>query len=166
LSRRIRALEFASLAVVVAACAPRYHTIEPYRSDPKAARGLEVHAQELCAAGPIGPRALPEEPFVTDGCSLWLDSDWVDPCCVEHDERYWCGGTVVERAAADVALRQCVDERASGFVAWLMWVGVRAGGHPVFPTGYRWGYGRAYRPWYGDYPARVEPSADQPPRSP
>jgi hypothetical protein len=166
LSRGIRALALAPLAFVIVACAPQHHTIEPYRSDPIAARALEVHAHERCAAGPDGPRSLPEELFVTDGCSLWLDGDWVDPCCVEHDVVYWCGGSASERSAADAALRQCVDERASGFVAWLMWVGVRAGGHPLFPTGYRWGYGRDYSPWYGDYPARVEPSADRAPRSP
>ncbi len=148
------------LAAVSVACAREHHTIEPYRSDSEAARALETRARDLCATGPDGPRALPEERFVTDGCSLWLDGDWSEPCCVEHDELYWCGGSASERAAADAALRQCVDERAGGFVAQLMWVGVRAGGHPLFPTGYRWGYGRDYRPWYGDYPVRVEPNAE------
>ncbi len=64
------------------------------------------------------------------------------------------------RAATDVELRRCVDERASAFVAWLMWIGVRAGGHPLFPTWYRWGYGRDYRPWYGDYRIPAAPSAE------
>jgi hypothetical protein len=109
---------------------------------------------------------LPEEPFVTDGCSLWPDDGWADPCCVVHDERYWCGGRASERAEADAALRRCVDERAGAFVAWLMWVGVRAGGHPIFPTWYRWGYGRDYRPWYGDFPIPTESSADVPGRAP
>jgi hypothetical protein len=148
------------LAALLAACAPQHHTIEPYRSGAEAARALEVHAHDLCAVGPDGPRDLPAEPFVTDGCSLWLDGNWAEPCCVEHDERYWCGGSAAERAVADVALRHCVDERAGGFVAWLMWVGVRAGGHPLFPTGYRWGYGRDYLPWYGDYPVRGEASSE------
>jgi hypothetical protein len=29
-----------------------------------------------------------------------------------------------------------------------MYEGVRAGGHPVFPTGYRWGYGWKYGKGY------------------
>jgi hypothetical protein len=148
-----------AVATGLVACAPVHHTIEPYRSDATAARALEVRARELCAAGPAGPRVLPGKPFVTDGCSLWPDDGWGDPCCVEHDEHYSCGGTVTERAAADAALRRCVDERASTFVAWLMWVGVRTGGHPLFPTWYRWGFGRHYRPWYGEFPVPAHPVA-------
>lgn len=162
----LRRLGLVPLAASLAACAPLHHTIEPYRSDPIAARDLEVEAQQLCVSSPEAARALPEEPFVTDGCSLWPDDGWGVPCCVEHDERYWCGGPAAERAAADAALRRCVDERASAFVAWLMWVGVRAGGHPLFPTGYRWGYGRDYLPWYGDYPVPTEPGSEAEETSP
>ena len=85
---------------------------------------------------------------------------------MEHDERYWCGGRASERAEADAALRRCVDERASAFTAWLMWLGVRAGGHPLFPTWYRWGFGRDYWPWYGAYPVSEESSAQTKDRSP
>lgn len=142
------------------ACAPTLHTLEPYRSDPDAARALEAHARESCASGPDGPRALPAKPFVTDGCSLWIDDGWGEPCCVEHDVRYWCGGRAPARAEADAALRRCVEERSSAGLAWLMWLGVRMGGHPIFPTWYRWGYGREYLPWYGEYPACTEESTD------
>jgi hypothetical protein len=92
---------------------------------------------------------------VTDGCSLWLDGGWANPCCVIHDTHYWCGGASAERRQADRELRACVDEHASSAMAWLMWLGVRVGGHPIFPTWYRWGYGRSYLPWYGAYPAEA-----------
>jgi hypothetical protein len=160
LRRRDPQLALAALGVVLAACAPKLHTLDPYRSDGAAARVLEARACELCAEGPKGPRTLPAEPFVTDGCSLWIDDGWGEPCCVEHDISYWCGGRSNARAEADAELRRCVDARTSAAVAWLMWLGVRAGGHPIFPTWYRWGYGRSYRPWYADFPADAAGSSD------
>jgi hypothetical protein len=160
LRRAVQALAPGLLAAALAACAPTLHTLEPYRSDAGAARALERRAQEGCAAAGDAPRALPREAFVTDGCSLWLDDGWVDPCCVVHDEAYWCGGEAAERKAADAAFRQCVDERASAATAWMMWLGVRAGGHPLFPGYYRWGYGRDYLPWYGEYPVCEENGGD------
>lgn len=160
MSRPLAGVLLAVPAAILAAAAPLHHTIEPYRSDPGAARALETRASESCASGPDGPRTLPAELFVTDGCSLWLDGDWGEPCCVEHDERYWCGGKASERAAADAELWRCVEEHSNAFVAWLMWVGVCSGGHPMFPTWYRWGYGRGYRPWYGDYPVPASPGTE------
>jgi len=153
LVRRAPAIALAWLAAALAGCAPKFHTIEPFRSDPVAARAIEARAREVCAEGPDGPRALPEKTFITDGCSLWMDDGWGNPCCVLHDVLYWCGGRAAERADADRELSRCVERHSSGFVGWLMWLGVRAGGHPIFPTWYRWGYGRNYLPWYGDHPA-------------
>jgi hypothetical protein len=155
--RRSAALLTAALAAALAACAPKRHTIEPYRSDAAAAAALEARANAICAAGPHGPRTLPEQRFVTDGCSLWFDDGWAEPCCVEHDIRYWCGGEAEERSAADAALAACVDTLEPSWFAESMRLGVRAGGHPIFPTWYRWGYGRDYWPWYDDYSAAPEP---------
>jgi hypothetical protein len=88
--------------------------------------------------------------FTSDGCSLFPDGDfknrnlWCD-CCFTHDIAYWRGGTEEERKQADEALRQCVQKRTkSKTMAKLMYEGVRAGGHPAFPTWYRWGYGWEY----------------------
>ena len=88
--------------------------------------------------------------FTSDGCSLFPDgtiaerSKWCD-CCFEHDVAYWQGGTEEERKVADAALRSCVLERTGDTaLAETMYLGVRAGGHPVFPTWYRWGYGWSY----------------------
>jgi hypothetical protein len=88
--------------------------------------------------------------FTSDGCSLFPDGNvtnrtlWCD-CCFTHDIAYWRGGTEEERKQADQALRQCVQKRTkSKVLAAMMYEGVRAGGHPAFPTWYRWGYGWRY----------------------
>lgn len=94
--------------------------------------------------------------FTSDGCSLFPDSDlrdrtqWCD-CCLDHDLSYWRGGTAADRERADAALRECVLARTGDKpLAEMMFKGVRLGGHPAFPTWYRWGYGwdygRGYRP--------------------
>jgi len=88
--------------------------------------------------------------FTSDGCSLFPDGNlehrdlWCD-CCFAHDIAYWRGGTQEERKQADETLRDCVIERTHNkALATLMYDGVRTGGHPVFPTWYRWAYGWSY----------------------
>jgi len=88
--------------------------------------------------------------FKSDGCSLFPDGNmehrglWCD-CCFAHDIAYWRGGTQEERKQADETLRDCVIERTHNkALATLMYDGVRTGGHPVFPTWYRWAYGWSY----------------------
>ncbi len=94
--------------------------------------------------------------FSTDGCSLFPDGTIKDrakwcSCCLSHDIAYWQGGTAGDRKTADEALRDCVFERTEDkALAETMVLGVRAGGHPAFPTWYRWAYGwpygRGYKP--------------------
>lgn len=95
--------------------------------------------------------------FSTDGCSGGMSSSWkalfgtITPwegCCVEHDYAYWKGGPARLRAAADLKLRECVSKNGHPIIAWLMWAGVRFGGHPAWRTSYRWGYGCKYRMGY------------------
>ncbi len=88
--------------------------------------------------------------FTSDGCSLFPDGTpkdrtlWCD-CCFNHDIAYWRGGSADERNQADKTLRQCVLQRTGNkALAEMMYDGVRAGGSPVFPTWYRWGYGWKY----------------------
>jgi hypothetical protein len=135
-------------------CTSVSHTVEPYRSDPRAGAELERHAREVCERMEP-PDGLPERPFVTDGCSCWPDRDWVG-CCVEHDAAYWCGGTRRQRREADEGFRRCVRDGHASLLARLMHWGVRLGGHPVAPTHFRWGYGR-------DYPAGYEPEPESEP---
>ncbi len=110
----------------------------------------------LVFAANAGASALAPGDFRSDGCSLFPDGSvkdralWCD-CCFAHDIAYWRGGTKEERKEADAKLRECVLERTRDkALAEVMYAGVRAGGHPVFPAWYRWGYGwkygRGYRP--------------------
>ena len=89
-------------------------------------------------------------PFSSDGCSLFPDGSIKDPgqwcsCCFLHDIAYWQGGSSEDRLRADLALRDCVARRTGDTaLAVVMYDGVRTGGHPAFPTWYRWGYGWKY----------------------
>ena len=65
-------------------------------------------------------------------------------CCIQHDLAYWMGGTREDRRDADQALRQCVADIGEEEIAEIMLAGVRVGGSPYWPTGYRWGYGWRY----------------------
>ena len=118
-----------------------------------AAAGLQLEARLACRDMKPGD-GLPEKAFVTDGCSSFLDGSWV-MCCVEHDIPYWCGGSREQRRQADRDLDACISETSSGFLGTMMYLGVRMGGHPVVPAGWRWGYGR-------DYPAGYAPAPESP----
>jgi len=89
------------------------------------------------------------KPFTSDGCSAFPDGNfdnkelWLD-CCIAHDFAYWQGGTFGERRKADEALNQCVSELGEGATGTLMYLGVRVGGSPYWPTSFRWGYGWPY----------------------
>jgi hypothetical protein len=100
--------------------------------------------------------------FATDGCSLFPDGTWRNRdrwfgCCYIHDVRYWEGGTQQARKRADSALKACVLEATGDEVlANLMYDGVRAVGHPVFPTPYRWGFGWPYERGYAQLTAEEQ----------
>lgn len=88
--------------------------------------------------------------FKSDGCSWFPDGSWYS-CCYLHDFAYWPGGTTEERKSADDALRACVREIAGGgFLAGVMFWGVRLGGGPGHHTTYRWGFGWPF-PYRKDY---------------
>lgn len=92
-------------------------------------------------------------PFESDGCSKWPEGSRNHPlawekCCFVHDLSYWMGGPKGERHKADKQLKQCVKASGHRFNAFLMYLGVRAGGLPSFPTSYRWAYGWMDKRWY------------------
>jgi hypothetical protein len=88
--------------------------------------------------------------FKSDGCSLFPDGGYY-ACCYVHDVAYWPGGTSEDRKDADDTLRACVKEiTGSGFLAAIMFWGVRLGGGPGHDTTYRWGFGWPY-PYRKDY---------------
>lgn len=110
----------------------------------------------LTCASPPPLQADDLAPFASDGCSLFPDGTVAEPakwcdCCFEHDRAYWQGGTEEERLQADILLRECVRTKTgNATLAETMYLGVRTGGGPAFPTWYRWGYGwpfgRGYQP--------------------
>jgi hypothetical protein len=142
------AISSAALAGSLACAGPTLHTPEPYRSDARAAAALEARAARYCAARYPDAAQQPTRPFVTDGCSRTFDREWDVECCIEHDIAYWCGGTREQRQQADAAFGACVATNTAKPVGWTMRLGVRLGGHPLFPTSYRWGYGHDYRACY------------------
>jgi len=93
-------------------------------------------------------------PFVSDGCSRWMDGNWWKPekwykCCFVHDLSYWIGGSSEARLAADLELKSCVRAQGELIQSQVIYLGVRVGGGPEHNTSYRWGYGwheqRGYR---------------------
>ena len=89
---------------------------------------------------------LPPKTFTTDGCSLWpnsiLGNNLLD-ICIEHDMKYWKGGSAQDREIADNEMRKRVNERVP-FIGDVMYAGVRIFGHPLIPSPWRWGYGFEY----------------------
>jgi hypothetical protein len=135
----VRAARVAPLLLALAACTPTRHRLKPYSEDAAVATALEQRAAAKCCVQ--RPQCdLPPHPFTTDGCSLWMDGNWVD-CCVEHDIAYWCGGTAQDRCRADQALKDCVTAKHDAFLGTVMYVGTRVGGAAWLPTSFRWGYG-------------------------
>lgn len=75
---------------------------------------------------------------MSDGCSFpGGEPGWVTPaehfCCVRHDERYYYGGTIEDRARADAELTGCIA-RVSGdpLLAAIFYIGVAVGGGPEY----------------------------------
>jgi hypothetical protein len=150
-------------AVALASCTslPR-HTAAPYDEDAEQAAKLEDAAKQWCADHEH-PAGEPTVPFRFDGCSWWFDGDPADftnyrDCCQTHDYAYWCGGSEGQREDADDALRSCVARKRGSAYARLMWLGVRAGGHPAVPLYFRWGYGH---PYAGRYPKASATAAER-----
>lgn len=105
--------------------------------------------------------------FTTDGCSFFPDGDADDAarwsgCCVSHDIAYWRGGTAAERRGADAALRDCVlASTGKQALADQMHRGVRLGGTPLLPTGFRWAYGWDYGRGYAPLTSDEQQQADE-----
>jgi len=90
----------------------------------------------------------PEQPFKSDGCSLWFNK-WqgydLYPACFRHDLKYWAGypGEEVERLVADSELMiEVARIMGSIEMAETMFTGVRVGGGAWTRASFAWGYGR------------------------
>jgi hypothetical protein len=62
---------------------------------------------------------------------------------VEHDRRYYAGGTLGDKWAADKALAVCVGRAGAPVLGAFMLIGSQVAGVPWLPTQFRWGFGRA-----------------------
>jgi hypothetical protein len=97
----------------------------------------------LTAPAQIGSDEILPNGKRSDGCTLIPDGH-IRPCCLIHDREYYQGGTRFQRSESDKRLYNCVRKRNGvqhRIVAPLIWVGVRIGGSPYFPTSFRWGFG-------------------------
>lgn len=84
--------------------------------------------------------------FETDGCTLFTDGTNEKPtlwrhCCVEHDLRYWFGGSEPDMDATDLRLQSCVEKVAGANWAKIIYTGVRAGHHSPIKNKYVWNWG-------------------------
>lgn len=91
-------------------------------------------------------RVMPAD-FKSDNCTLFPDGNYA-VCCVEHDEDYYFGGSLKERAASDKRLKECVMSKGKGWrrkvLSNMIWMGVRVGGVSFLPTPFRWGFGNKW----------------------
>lgn len=84
--------------------------------------------------------------FETDGCTMFAEGTAKKPnlwkhCCVEHDMRYWFGGSLANRESADLRLRECVKDVSSLFWAELIYQGVKMGHTSPVKNKYHWSWG-------------------------
>ncbi len=86
------------------------------------------------------------KPFQTDGCTLFIDGTPSKPglwrsCCVEHDLRYWFGGSSEDMDSADLRLKSCVKQIAGESIARTIYTGVRAGHYSPIKNKTAWNWG-------------------------
>lgn len=85
------------------------------------------------------------KPFETDNCTMFVDGPKSEPglwkhCCIEHDLRYWFGGSDPDMDMADLRLKACVQKVAGDNWAKLIYTGVRAGHYSPIKNKYVWGW--------------------------
>jgi hypothetical protein len=86
------------------------------------------------------------KPFETDGCTMFIDGTPKEPglwknCCIEHDLRYWFGGSTEDMDATDLRLKSCVEKIAGATWANLIYTGVRTGHHSPVKNKTQWNWG-------------------------
>lgn len=86
------------------------------------------------------------KPFETDYCTMFVEGPKDDPklwghCCLEHDLRYWFGGSSLDMDRSDLTLKNCVADVAGEKWASLIYYGVRTGHYSPIKNKYQWGWG-------------------------
>jgi hypothetical protein len=97
------------------------------------------------ALSPILKAELKLKPFETDGCTMFVEGTKEKPnlwkhCCVEHDLRYWFGGSESDMDTADLRLKSCVQKVAGDNWAALIYNGVRVGHYSPIKNKYYWSW--------------------------
>lgn len=86
-------------------------------------------------------QALELKSFETDGCTFFFDKmgkrDW-KKCCLEHDIKYYIGGTKKRKKSVDRELKSCVKEAGGDFWAFIMHSGVKIGHLSPVKSKYAW----------------------------
>ncbi len=94
------------------------------------------------------------KPFATDYCTLYVEGTHEQPnlwrhCCVEHDLYFWAGGSLDDKKATDLRLKECVKKTGANIQAVLIYTAVVIGGHsPVHIKAKQWGNTWENRPRY------------------
>lgn len=94
------------------------------------------------------------KPFFTDGCTLFIEGPKDKPnlwkhCCVEHDLRYWFGGSKEDMNATDLRLKACVDKVAGANWANMIYYGVKTGHLSPIKNKTQWNWGWKEKREYG-----------------
>jgi hypothetical protein len=88
----------------------------------------------------VGERSVSINDFQSDGCSMWpegfLGVSW-EGYCIEHDIKYWLGGTDEDRQKADEELRDNINKVFPG-MGDIVYLGVRLGGKSLIPFSWGW----------------------------
>ena len=124
---------------------------------PLPAKGMEVSLAEIkVICEHFGLKSLwvkiesdpPAKPFVSDGCTSWVDRSKgrsICPACFLHDLKYWAGypGEKVARVVADAErMIDVVRILGNTAMAETMYAGVRVGGTEHLGATFSWGFGR------------------------
>lgn len=83
--------------------------------------------------------------FETDYCTMFIDGPigssgiWKH-CCLEHDLRYWFGGSQEDMDAADFSIKECVTKVAGNSWGNFVYRGIRLGHFSPIKNKYKWGW--------------------------
>jgi hypothetical protein len=106
--------------------------------------------EDLKEKAAIRTEIKPPKEFTTDGCSLFpnkLINEDITDICIEHDMKYWIGGSVEDRKEADLEFKNQLNEKIYP-VGSVAYAAVRIFGYPLIPVPWRWGYGWTYPYFY------------------
>ncbi len=105
---------------------------------------MSMNSTKTNASEPIENKLYP---FETNGCSYSPDGTKVEPtkwqhCCVQHDLKYWMGGTAADRKQADADIKACIGDIQNELVGNMYYLVLRVAGSGPHHWGYGWKYSK------------------------